>query len=169
MAVTDSVLTDSQWKGLQLLGDLAVNLNKVIEGPAGAVAAGYIAQASTMMPEGTLDAVQHALRLLVQWHESGFLDEIATVADLVSGMLSSQALSLALQEPAGILQEVKEDLKRVEQDQKDVVGHFGGLGAMMRIMKDPDVQAGLWTMAHLAGKLGSAVRKKSSTASASNG
>jgi uncharacterized protein YjgD (DUF1641 family) len=162
VAVMEPSLTDAQWEGLRRLGELAIALDRVLEGPMGSALAEYVVQGSAMVPDGALDAVQHALSILVKWHESGFLDRMSGAMDLLQSTLSNEAVSSVLIELIGVVRTIQEDLGTAARDQKYVVGQFGGLKTLVRMMKDPDVQAGLWTMARIAGKLGSAVRKQSS-------
>lgn len=164
MTETDTTLTDQQWRGLAQLGDLAQVATTLLESPLGGVIAGYLVQGTDMVPEGTMDAIEHMLKILVQWHENGTLDQVASGVSLLTSTLTPENITIAIEEPmeflqSGVLADVKDALQSFKHGQQHEVGKFGGLGPMIRIMKDPDIQAGLWIMANLAGKIGSSVRE----------
>lgn len=158
MTETSTKLTEQQWRGLAQLGDLAQVATTLLEGPLGGVIAGYLAQGNDMVPAGTMDAVQHLLKILVKWHENGTLDQVASSVEWLTGTLTPETIRLAIEEPMEFLQSgVVADVRDALQSPKQIP--LGGLGAMIRIMRDPDVQAGLWMMANLSGQISSSVRK----------
>jgi uncharacterized protein YjgD (DUF1641 family) len=165
----ESVLTEAQWQGLAQVGELAQTVKSLLDGPLGGVVTELLVRGTDLVPQSGLEALQHALGILGEWHDNGTLDQLASLVGLMSSMVTPENIQLALDTPmaflqSGVLSDIKRQVATVTHDQQETVGKFGGLGAMMRIMKDPDVQAGMWMMMHVAGKIGASLhlRDKSS-------
>lgn len=152
-------LTAEQWQGLAQLADLVTTAKKILEGPAGAVATGYLAQSATLMPDGALPAVREALELLTSLHEQGIIAQLGTVISLGAQTLTrdnlnqffTSALDMAQETSfAEVLRASFQDAARESVRESE---HLGGFTGLLRVMKDKEVQTGLRMMGVMAGKL----------------
>jgi uncharacterized protein YjgD (DUF1641 family) len=162
MATVDT-LTESQLNGLADLADLASKVKQLLDGPLGNVVAGYVVQGTSLVPDGALDAVRQLMETLARWRETGVLDQIIALMEGLVSLTAPERMQPIIDESLGFLQsgvvrEVAAAVKEMRETQS--TRQLGGLGAMMRMMRDPDVQAGLLVMARMAGAVGSSLRKQ---------
>ncbi len=148
-------LTAEQWQGLAQLADLVTTAQKILEGPAGAVATGYLAQGATLMPDGALPAVREALELLTSLHEQGIIAQLGTVISLGAQTLTRDNLNQFFTSALDMAQETSfaEVLRASFQDAARESEYLGGFTGLLRVMKDKEVQTGLRMMGVMAGKL----------------
>ncbi len=152
-------LTNEQWRGLARLGDIVSVIDDAMNGPMGAVSVDYVVSLMTLAPSNMLGAVREALQLLTEWHEKGVLAQIRALVDMLASILTPENVnSVALATIHKAQQSnVPTTLKALSRELSDVThsdtAGLGGLGGLMRLMMDKDVQAGLRMMGMTAGKI----------------
>ncbi|NMP23087.1 hypothetical protein [Sulfobacillus harzensis] len=152
-------LSDDQWRGLARLGEIVAVFDRALDGPMGAVSVDYLASLMTLAPSNTLAAVREVLELLTEWHEKGVLAQIRSVIDMMASVLTQENINmvaLATLEKARH-NNVPATIRTLSRELGDVThadtAGLGGLGGLMRLMMDKDVQAGLRMMGMTAGKI----------------
>lgn len=152
-------LTADQWQGLARLGELVAVIDRALDGPMGAVSVDYLASLMTLAPSNTLAALREVLEMLAAWHENGVLTQIRSVVDMMASVLTAEninTVAMATLHKArksnvpATLRTLSRELSDVTQ--ADTAG-LGGLGGLVRLMMDKDVQAGLRMMGMTAGKI----------------
>lgn len=152
-------LSEEQWQGLARLGEWVNVASRAFEGPLGSVAIDYVEQAVNVAPSNTLLAIKETLTMLVEWSQDGTLRRLNIVVALISSMLSEEninALALALLDKA---QEThfSQTVNALAQG-LSATAHYdtkglGGIGGLLRVMTNKDVQAGLRMLSSIAAHL----------------
>ncbi|AUW92820.1 MAG: hypothetical protein OWR62_02950 [Sulfobacillus thermotolerans] len=152
-------LTQDQWQGLAQLGDLVTVVNKLLAGPAGAVATEYLAQGATFLPDGAMPALRETMEVLASLHEQGIITQIGTLLGLATTMLTQDNLNqffvslLDMAQETSFAEVLKASIKDAARQSAQESEHLGGFLGLMRVMQDKEVQTGLRMMGVMAGKL----------------
>lgn len=167
MSSVDVALSHEQWQGLGQLGELVSQINQLLEGPLGTIITGYAAEGTAWVPEGMAAALHEVLELLVALHEDGILRKMRIMSHLVAPVLTRENIDAAMTAliavtEKGSMEGLQEAIRDVRRQSVQTLGRQGGWGGLLRMMKDPDVQAGLHFMAALAGKVANTLKTSKS-------
>ncbi|MCY0882181.1 MAG: DUF1641 domain-containing protein [Firmicutes bacterium] len=155
----DQMLTSEQWKALGQVADLVVIANRALEGPLGNVLTEYALQASSLAMDGWFDALHNSVKLLVELDKTGILDFLQMGLGLVSSAATQETLARLIEGFVEVTSQVslaellRDAFEEASKETTQDPAKLGGIGGLLKVMTDRNVQAGLRLVGGVAGKL----------------